>query len=42
MHSRLRGELGKYCTKEKVSGGLLTNTEQRARVGGDGEGIERG
>ena len=28
MHSKLRGELGKYCTKEKVPGELLTNTEQ--------------
>ena len=42
MHSKLRGELGKYCTKEKVSGELLTNTEQRASRGGGRRGWERG
>lgn len=38
MHSELRGELGKYCTKEKVPGELLTNAEQRASRGGGGDG----
>ncbi len=29
-HLKLRGEMGKHCTKEKVPGEMLTNTEQRA------------
>lgn len=32
--------MGKYCTKEKVPGELLTNAEQRASRGGGGiEGV---